>query len=404
MTEHHSKYSPSQLPRIVRCPGSWRDTNDLENTSSSYAEEGTMLHAVTEECLKANELTVPETIKKKYKIHTPDKADLVEAVQEVLDWVAALHFKHADDPNAFELVETKVTLAGYAKDYKCKELIEVYGTLDYVFVSPQDNIIYVEDWKYGKGIEVFPDTEQLLAYAAGALAIPVVASMYNEDTQLILGIGQPRLYAGEWFKSYETTPRTIVDWVSNNLSHALLNAQSKHPKYEASEKACMWCKVKATCKHRKNMAMQAAADVFKIHAKLPDKTDEEEVADFLYKLPDLKKYIADIELYAMNILKAGRTLPGWKIVHGRSIRQWKNITQAQTHYFERDDLEFEDLTITKFKSPTQVEKLIGKKNMTEEDKDLVIKPEGKPTLVKETDKRDAIEYQNAEEKFSQFAQ
>jgi hypothetical protein len=291
-----------------------------------------------------------------------------------------------------------VSLEPFVSQLGCEALAEVYGTLDYSFVVPEQHTLYIADWKFGKGIEVYPDTEQLKAYALGRLA----QLTQLQISKIFLVIGQPRLYSGELFKTYETTPNDLVRWMQHELVPALNNAESKHPTFCPTEKGCMWCLLKTTCKYRKDLAMKAAADVFAIHAKLPHKTDEEEIAEFLQKLPDLKKYIADIELYVINSLKAGKYIPGFKLVAGRSIRQWVNEEEAKKYYFNQNKYDLEDLTITKFKSPTQIEKLIGKKNLTEEDLKLVHKPEGAPTMVSEADARPALDFKSAAEIFEKF--
>ena len=393
MNEEHSKFSPSQMPRIIRCPGSVRDTETVLKESSAYAQEGTMLHSVVEECLTFNEHTVHPATIKRFKL----EQEHVDAVQECLDWIIALRFKHADCADAYEVVEQKVSLGPYACVTGCELLTDCYGTLDYSFVVPEENLLYVTDWKFGKGVEVWPDTEQLKTYALGR-----IASLKAQIKKVVLVVGQPRLYSGELFKEYETTRAELYEWLYQDLIPALNNSQSKHPIYRPTNKGCMWCSIKAVCKYRKDQAMKAAASVFAIHAKLPGKTDEEELADFLYKLPDLKKYIADIELYAMNILKDGKVIPGWKLVPGRSIRQWVNEDAAKTFYYSLELYDIEDLTITKFKSPTQIEKLVGKKNLTEEELALVHKPAGKPTMVPDSDKREAITYETASEKFAMY--
>jgi hypothetical protein len=395
MTEKHAKYSPSKLPRIVRCPGSVEAERPYTQKESPYALEGTMLHEVTEKHLLANTYNISEaiinTIAPDYDIEITNEHK--ESVQEVLDWVAALHLQYADNWT-LSMIEEKVALGEYAAPYHCEGLRDVYGTADYLFVA--ENVLYVIDWKYGKGIEVYPDSEQSKAYAAGALVHP---KLYNIGIRkVILVIGQPRLYSGEHFKTLETTPFEIRDWVRTRLVPALTVMTDLCP----SDKACMWCLHKNKCTARAKQRTKIAAKAFEIHAELPDGNAMEDIADFLDDLPSLKKAISDIEMYANHCLKNGKEIPGWKLVHGRSIRQWKDEKAARIHYFSDEDIDPDDLVITKFKSPTQIEKLIGKRNITDEDRDLVIKPEGKPTLVKETDRRNAIEYQNAEDKFAQF--
>ena len=394
MEEKHSKYSPSKLTRIITCPGSVTYTKDTLETTSTYAQEGTAAHAMVEECLTLNESILSDLTKKKFKLEESYEV----AVQEVLDWVEMLRIKHAASQDMYELVEQKVSLKTYGARTGCGELEEVAGTLDYCMVVPEEHLVYIVDWKFGAGIEVFPDTEQLRAYALGKLA----GLTHQNITKVILVIGQPRFYGGEFFKTHETTPTDLFDWMSDELIPALNNAKSKHPIFNPTKKACQWCAKKATCKYRKSQAMEAAANVFKIHAKIPDNTDEEELAEFLYQIPDLKKYISDIELYAHNILKAGKSIPGFKLVAGRSIRRWVDEKAVKQFYLNLDEYELDDLTIIKLKSPTQLEKLVGKKNVTEDMLALVHKPAGKPTLVREIDKREALSYETATEKFSKF--
>ncbi len=388
----HAKYSPSKLPRIVRCPGSVKAEKPFVQKESSYAAHGTALHELTELHLLANELTVAEHLCEKvnYSISKEDK----EAVQENLDYVASLKMQYAGHDQE-EFVEVQVSLADYADAYNCPELNEVYGTLDYLFYA--DNDLYVIDWKYGM-LEVFPDSEQLKAYGLGALNMLSKKSISN----ISLVIGQPRLYAGEHIKVYEASAKELLSWLREDLVPAARDITASEPVIRPSEKACLWCLAKNVCSSRKELAQKAAQEAFALHAEMPDNVSNKDIASFLDKLPDLKKYIKDIEQFAHNRIKKGDTIPGYKLVPGRSIRCWKNETEAKKFYFSNDDLDPDDLVVTKFKSPTQIEKLIGKRNITDEDRDLVFKPEGKPTLVKESDRREALVYENASDKFKNF--
>jgi len=296
---------------------------------------------------------------------------------------------------AIQLVETQVSLKGYTDTFNCENLKEVYGTLDLLLQF--DDFLYIVDWKYGKGVEVFPDSEQLLAYAAGALCYSDSISMNVEN--IVLVIGQPRLYSGEHFKRYVVTIPDLRAFLKDRLIPALNDLNTIIP----SEKACMWCHHKLTCDERNAMRSQIASKMFAVHAEVQKKViTPKGISEALEDLDFLKACIKDIEDYAYKTIRGGNQIPGWKLVPGRSIRKWKNEKEARIHYFNQEDIDPDDLVTTKFKSPTQIEKLIGKKNIQDEDLELVYKPEGKPTLVRETDKRDAIEYQTAEEKFEQY--
>jgi hypothetical protein len=400
MTEHHAKYSPSKLPRIILCPGSVYREKGRVQKESEYALVGTICHRLTELHLVNKSFTLAPSfinvVEQEYK-YKFDKDDL-DAVQEVLDWVAALYLKHADAKETLHLVEQHVTLAGYAKDLKCAALVDVYGTLD--FLLRFDDILYVIDWKYGKGVEVYPDSSQLLAYGAGALHHSDIRYLgFNAIQDIRLVIGQPKLYAGEHFKFHNIVVGDLHKFLRDDLTPKLQDLSTITP----SKKACMWCLAKNDCPEKKAMQVEIAANVFAIHAELP-KGDMslDELSQVLKDIPFLKSCISDLEKHAFVLLKSGKSVPDWKLVHGRSIRQWVNEKAAKLYYVNREDIDPDDLVTTKFKSPTQMEKLIGKKNITDDDLSLVHKPEGKPTLVLESDRRDAIEFQTAEEKFGEF--
>lgn len=55
----HAKYSPSQLSRIIACPGSVFMSEGIEQLPTSpYAAEGTMLHSYMEQYIDSN--TMPD--------------------------------------------------------------------------------------------------------------------------------------------------------------------------------------------------------------------------------------------------------------------------------------------------------------------------------------------------------
>ena len=81
------------------------------------------------------------------------------------------------------------------------------------------------------------------------------------------------------------------------------------------------------------------------------------------------------------------TLQGFKLVEGRSLRQWGN-EQAAAEVLSEElgvDVAFKST----LSSPAQAEKAL-KKEKRKLLEDLVVKPAGKPTLVPESDKRSAI--------------
>ncbi len=392
----HSKYSPSQLPRIIRCPGSVNFTANMEDQTSVYAEEGTMLHEVMETLLLRKEYDVPDTIIKKYNL----TREHIDALNDCLDYIFALLAKQTSD--VYEDIEAKVTLAGFADHFDCEELHEVYGTLDYAISIPSERKLVILDWKFGKGIEVFPDSAQLKAYALAKLKNPKILNNFDEVTIIV---GQPRLYAGELFKEQIFQPNDLLDWAGEKLVPSLKQINADTAIYQPCDKACQWCKGKITCKARHSHNMQTAQDVFKVHAKIPDQVDLGEMTELLSKARDLNKYISDIEVFLVTRLKNAKPVPGYKLVAGRSLRKWKNEDDTRKYLLEEAHADWDDIHTSKFKSPSQIEKVLGRVNAREESfQELIFKPEGKPTMVQESDKRPALSYETAEDKFAQFVE
>ena len=101
------------------------------------------------------------------------------------------------------------------------------------------------------------------------------------------------------------------------------------------------------------------------------------------------QYQKDLQAWALSECLAGNTVPGWKAVEGRSVREWTDM-EAAFKTLKENDIDEAMLYEKKPLTLAQVEKVVGKKEFAEIAGGYVMKPPGKPTLVKETDKREAI--------------
>lgn len=438
--EHHAKYSPSKLPRIIRCPGSVRLTRELkdkgtipkESSSSPAAEEGTMLHKVMEKCLRRKELAVPSDL---VEIHALD-SDQEEACNDCLNFIFALKLSLGDRVPFKEEIEISVSLAPWLdldpgpdltglveRVVCCKELANVYGTLDYALYGP--GFLYLIDWKFGKGIEVFPESSQLKAYALAALISleHIIGSQCLSPGSDVMGaldklkitlvIGAPRIH-GEPFKTYETTLCELFTWLAMDLVPALSGIEGPNCKFEPSETACRWCEAKyhpTACRARADEANSLAELAFKVHTALPT-PNHDELSSLLLRAPVLTGYLKDLKSFASRQIKAGKEFPGFKLVHGRSTRVFKKVesNKMPTNFLNwaEDNLQMDptDFMISKPMSMPQVEKVIGKKVLEDHPEfyDLVIKPKGKLTLVGLSDKREALQFQSAEFAFADLVE
>lgn len=396
----HARYSPSKLPRIIACPASGKyEQIDDPSASNQYADEGTMLHAVMRECLDNNIYSLSPTIVQKFSLDRPNQ----DAIQECLDYVWAL--RQSMFSPFYDLVETRVSLTNWQSLIPCDELIDVAGTLDYALITtpppPAPRTLYITDWKFGKGIEVFPDSEQLYAYALGILADPRTASLFD---QVHLTIMQPRLTQEDHIKTLITSVDALQEWLQVVLAPALISINAKHPIYKPSTKACRWCPNKITCPARHSLVSQLATEVFALHGTLVDPTSTPPTIEQLVALheqaPLLKEYLADIAVHLMSQIQHGFKVPGYKLVEGKTNRAWKNEAEAVKWCVEHN-VDPDKMFTSKLFSPAQAEKVIGAKLKRDPSfTSLVIKPEGNPTLAREDDKRPALMYRTAEQIFS----
>ena len=106
-------------------------------------------------------------------------------------------------------------------------------------------------------------------------------------------------------------------------------------------------------------------------------------------------WASDIKEYALQQAISGKEWSGWKLVGGRANRKYTNdaavaeaVTKAGFDPYER-----------KLLGVTAMQKLLGKARFEEILAGLIEKPQGKPTLVPESDKRPAMN--NAKSDFSE---
>lgn len=122
--------------------------------------------------------------------------------------------------------------------------------------------------------------------------------------------------------------------------------------------------------------------------KLPPLLTDEEIEEVLSVIPDLTKWANEIMAYATDsAINHGKVWSGFKVVEGRSIRKYKDeISVAEAAVANG----YKDIYRQSLITLTDMQKLMGKKQFEEILGGLIIKPPGKPTLVPNTDKRQAI--------------
>jgi hypothetical protein len=111
-----------------------------------------------------------------------------------------------------------------------------------------------------------------------------------------------------------------------------------------------------------------------------------ELLKYYSEFDSIKAWISDVEKFVFEKALAGEKISGYKLVEGRANRKWSDETAAANML---KDLVPEEILFKKeIVGIPAIEKYLGKSN--EILKILVTKPDGKPVLVPESDKRTAL--------------
>ena len=180
---------------------------------------------------------------------------------------------------------------------------------------------------------------------------------------------------------YEILKDYLLDWAENILKPIAELVSKGDGEFKAGEH-CKFCKVKATCRKRAKYNLELA----KYDFEMPSELSNTEISSILDTVDSLISWADDVKEYALKQALNGENFEGYKVVEGRSNRKYTDensiIYAVQNAGF--DPYERKVLGIT------AMEKLLGKKTFNNLLGELIFKPNGKPTLVKNSDKRSEL--------------
>lgn len=383
---NHAVLSASSAALWIACPGSQHMRALFPETSSDAAKEGTLAHelAALEIEYEAGGLDKTRYEKKRAEIlkridqfyaEHPEVKGSAEIMDKTLrpyiDYVSAAYTEALDeDEGASIATEQRVHFDAYVP--------YGFGTSDVIIAA--GNEITVIDLKYGKGVPVSAvNNPQIRLYALGA--VDLFSTIFDLDTAKLV-IYQPRL---DSVTEEEISIEDLKAWADTVVAPKAFEALSADPSYHPGD----WCQNKfcpgaAVCKERAEYLL----DLDRLSGKDPAVLSRKEIGEALTKTGQLKKWAKSLESFSLEELSAGREIPGWKIVEGRSNRAFSDEDKAAAAAiaagYDRSLL-FEKKMITL----SAMEELMGKKDFKRIEGDLVVKPAGKPTLAPESDKRPA---------------
>lgn len=356
----HAKYSPSQLSRIIACPGSVFMSEGIEQLPTSpYAAEGTMLHSYMEQYIDSN--TMPD-VRTDYKV----------LLERCMDYLTSIR-----DSNSAIFTEMYMISAVET---------DVAGTADVVMINPTAQEAHIVDWKFGGGVHVAVlDNPQFLAYAW------LLLEKFPSINQVTVHVAQPRLDNFD----YQTVTREYVDnWYKSVLSPALRTAERiDNPVLMPSLDACRWCRANAVCPARRAQVDQQAAEAFAMYADIEaQRVDPEQIAEFYVKIPSLENAIKAVKDYVRTqcYLKGENAIPGYKVVQGRGSRKWAVSTDRVIDFMEKNGIDAGELFESDIKSVAAVEKLAKSLKTDPDFRKLYHTEYGAASVVPSSDPRKAI--------------
>lgn len=370
MSGGHALLSPSAASRWLACTPSARLEQQFPDRTSEYAEEGTVAHRLAELLLRQHfgpsgkaEADELERIRES-RYYTADMEEHAGLYADLVKERYAVLKTGGRYPQL--AIEARVDLTGYVP--------ECFGTVDAAILA--DGVLEVIDLKYGTGVKVAAENNrQMMLYAIGI--IDTYGHLYKVD-EVRLTVCQPRI---DNISVFSLPVRQLCGWAEFELKPRAALAFRGAGEYAPGDH-CRFCKAGAQCRARAEKNMELAKDDFKEAALLtPDET-----AEILLLAGRIKNWLTAVEEHALAAALEGEKYRGLKLVEGRSVRRYAD-EKAVADVLTGNGFSEQQIYERSLKTITALEKLITKKTFAALLSDYIVKPQGKPCLVPETDPR-----------------
>lgn len=381
----HALLSASGAHRWLSCTPSARLEEQFPDTTSEAAKEGTLAHELAEMKVRnyfyttdfgKRRLTAGIKTLKKNELW---KDEMMGYTDIYMDYIKSVALSMKCEPRA--AIEKRVDFSKYTIADPNNE-IEGKGIGDCILIG--GGVIHVIDFKYGQSPNGRVDAKenpQLSLYALGAYETYKI--LYPIE-RIKLTIVQPRLPDG--ISEWECTVEELLTFGENVKKRAKI-AWAGEGDFAPDPKTCKFCRARGRCRARAEENVRLAFSPDK--DKLPPLISNEQLGQYLTQGTDVAKWLSDLQDCALAECLAGQEVPGWKAVEGRGSRVWTDMDEAFSKLTENGISE----TVLWERKPltlAQIEKVVGKKDFETFVGDKIVKAPGKPALVKESDRREAI--------------
>jgi len=384
----HSRIGPSSASRWMNCAGSValvEKLGDKARKSGIAAAEGTAAHDLLARCLTSGDEAWEHT-GEKIRVESWEftvTPEMTDAVQVALDWARAKYEKYKAE-GAYILVERRVA---------SPEDPDAFGTSDIIIVVPRQRII-VGDFKYGIGVVVEPDDEQLRSYGQYSFDTYKTYGDLKKDgfdvgedrnlqetlftdpnTICELIIIQPRIpHPKGVVRKHITNRNELGRWFYGEVLPSI--QETRNPK--AILVAGEWCKFCPASDH----CPLLTKFVDEINPELlPVTLNDSELDAQAVKLKQLAALYDRVQEEILARGLKGSKFEHWKLVRKIASRVWKDGAEEEIKKTFGDKA----YSTPELLSPPKIEKLEGGKKLVAQ---WSMKPETGITLAPRSDKRE----------------
>ena len=377
LNKAHAKLSASGSDKWLNCPGSVAAESAFKNTTSPYADEGTLAHEIADRCLKKKcdaEVYFGKTLEELgVKLPSFDQREtisrnMVENVQHYLDYV-----RSHETANTRLFTEQRVNFSNVVP--------EGFGTLDSGVLNFEIRRLDIFDLKYGTGVLVSAENNsQGIMYGIGLLNDLSFLELADAIDVIRIHIVQPRRNN---YSHWDISIAEITEFSKYVKERATL-ALSKNASRIGGIKQCTWCRAKGDCA----VAWKKAEEII-------------EFQDF----DDAEEFDAN----KLTVEKKEEILENKKFIEGMLKAVWESLfTQMVAGEVKSDKYKLvasspnrkliegaEEIIVAKLGEAAYNKKILGlgdleKKLSKAEVAELTFKPAGVLAMVHISDKRQAI--------------
>lgn len=278
-----------------------------------------------------------------------------------------------------------------------------FGTGDAIII--QDTTLCVSDAKFGYNKVYARRNPQLMLYALGALHL--FGALFSIE-KVVLRIHQPRI---EHYDEWECSRAELEEFADEMRFKAqfvwrLLRGEVQFKPDEdlvPSDKACQWCRAKASCPKLMSHSLAVISDDFTDLTSNPvakfenalaklQTIDNNKLSHMMHNVDLIEDLCKAIRKRVTSELLAGHAIPGFKLVQGKKgHRKWDNEKLVEKTLKDWRSKQ-SDIYNMKVISPADAEKLFkDDPKRWEKVVALYTQNSGSPSVAPSTDPRPALE-------------